>query len=183
MTNRLMRAVPAAPWLTLGGTAALLVGLSWDVALHHLDPSLAAREGVLALTNPGHTLVAVGVGLSVAGTLLFLIGRLAAWDGRSASRRTVLRLGLLGFVALVVASVGLSAWSSVRPGVDHVHADDVAAAATCSGTVMAPNGHASAVMRHHHAAAPTDTTLHHGATAAPDRADSQYECTTAAHDH
>ena len=43
MWKRLTRAIPAAPWLTLSGTVALLVGLSWDLVLHRLDGSLAAR--------------------------------------------------------------------------------------------------------------------------------------------
>ncbi len=180
MTNRLMQTVPAAPWLTLGGTAALLVGLSWDVALHHLDPSLVVREGILTLTNPGHTLVAAGVGLSVAGTLLFLIGRLAAWDGRSASRRMVLRLGLLGFVALVVASVGLSAWSSVRLGVDHVHADDVAAADTCIGRVVEQGGHGSGAVAHHHPASPARPKADHGSTTGLDVRGTVHACTAVA---
>ena len=109
MRTRVGAAAAAAPWLALGGTVALLVGLGWDVALHRLEPSLAAREGILTLANPSHALVAAGLSLTVAGSLLFLSGRLAACDGRSASQRTVLRLGLTSFVALVVASVGLSA--------------------------------------------------------------------------
>jgi hypothetical protein len=166
MTNRLTRAAPAAPWLTLGGTVALLVGLGWDVALHHLDPSLAAREGVLTLANPSHALVAAGVGLSVAGTLLFLIGRLAAWEGRSAGRRTLLRLGLLGVVALGVASLGLSAWSGIRPGVGHPHAGDGAAAAACVGTVMAPDAHRAGAAPHRHAAVPAPPQAGQACTAA-----------------
>ena len=173
----------AAPWLTLGGTVALLVGLGWDVALHHLDPALVAREGILTLANPGHALVAAGLSLTVAGSVLFFSGRLAAWDGRSARQRLVLRLGLTSFLALVVASVGLTAWGGVRLGVDHVHADQVVAAETCTATELAHGGNGSDMTPYRHTATPTDAMTHHGVTAAPDTTDAPHVCTPAAHDH
>lgn len=49
------------------GTTSLLAGVAWDAHLHRGDPGLAASEGVLTLTNPGHLLSAVGVILVVVG--------------------------------------------------------------------------------------------------------------------
>ena len=183
MRKQLGATATAAPWLTLAGTVALLVGLGWDIVLHGLDPSLATREGILTLTNPGHVLVAAGLSLTVAGSVLFLSGRLAAGDGRSTSQRLVLRLGLIGFLALVVASVGLSAWSGVTLGADHLHADQVVAAETCTATELAYGRQAGDMTPHRHTATPADPTLHHGVTATPDTTDAPHGCTPAAHDH
>src|SRR4051794_3170179 len=77
-TNReehlmMVRFSGAASWLTLAGTVILLLGLGLDAVLHKLDPSLAAREGVFAVHNPGHVLAAVGIVLTVFGAVLFLL--------------------------------------------------------------------------------------------------------------
>ena len=45
------------------------------VYLHRLDPDLAAREGIFALTNPGHVLFGGGIAIIVAGALMFFAGR------------------------------------------------------------------------------------------------------------
>ena len=163
MWKRLTRAIPAAPWLTLSGTVALLVGLSWDLVLHRLDGSLAAREGILTLANPGHALVAAGLGLTVVGSVLFLLDRVRAGDGRSAGRQMVLRFGLLGFVALVAVSVGLSAWSNRSLGVGHPHAVVALDVDRCTAAVITPGGHGDTAAHRHEAASPHTASLHgHG---------------------
>ena len=88
------------------GAAAQLVGLGWDAVLHRLDPGLAAREGVFALTNPGHVLFAGGLVLVVAGAGLMLLG------GGRAARRT--RVGLAS--ALAVLSAGALALAATGDG-------------------------------------------------------------------
>lgn len=67
--------IRSSPIVLLTGCLALLLGLGWDVVLHEMDPSLAAREGVMAMGNPGHAIFAVGVALVVFGTALLLLGR------------------------------------------------------------------------------------------------------------
>ncbi len=183
MGKQLRATAAAAPWLTLSGTVALLMGLGWDMVLHRLDPALAVREGIFTLANPGHALVAAGLGLTVARSVLFLIGRLAAWDGRSANQRMMLRLGLTSFLALVVASVGLAAWSGVRLDVDHMHADQVVAAETCTASAMAHGGNGSDMAPHRHAPSPPHVMTHRGVTATPDTTDAPHACTPVAHDH
>lgn len=74
-----------APWLALAGTIVLLVGLGLDAILHRLDPTLADREGIFTLANPGHFLFALGLGLIVASGALSLAGQLAM--GGSLARR------------------------------------------------------------------------------------------------
>ena len=66
------RIVRTAPWVTLAGNVALLVGLARDAVLHREDPTLAAREGLFTLGNAGHVLFAVGIGLITLGMTLFL---------------------------------------------------------------------------------------------------------------
>jgi hypothetical protein len=59
-----------SPLLVLIGIAMQFLGLAVDARLHSQDPGLAEREGVLALTNPGHSLFALGLALVVSGALL-----------------------------------------------------------------------------------------------------------------
>jgi hypothetical protein len=92
----------AGTWLSIVGAMALLVGLAADVALHRLDPTLAAREGLLAGANPSHTLAAGGVVLVVAGVMLALLGR-AREAARPAGR--ALWGGLAGGIGLLAAGV------------------------------------------------------------------------------
>ncbi len=54
-------------WAAFAGLALQLVGFIWDALLHRSDPTLAARESVFSLTNPGHLLIALGMGLVMAG--------------------------------------------------------------------------------------------------------------------
>ena len=182
MWKQFVRGAPAAPWLTLGGTVALLVGLGWDVALHHLDPSLAAREGILTLANPGHALVFVGLSLPIAATLLFLIERLAVWDGRSAGQRMALRLGLIAFMALATLSAGASAWSSHRLGVGHPQAGAARAAERCTTTVVADSGHGAGAAAHHHKPAPPHPAAQPRSTGTPETTGAEHACAAVVHD-
>src|SRR5207249_11761858 len=98
----------------LAGVVALLGGLAVDSYLHARDPSLAHREGIFALGNPGHVLLGIGIGLVVVGvvgaaytslpygvwvrrsllagalTLLVVSGDIAGWEiGRASCRERV----------------------------------------------------------------------------------------------
>src|SRR3989442_6402650 len=61
----------SAAFLAAGvvGVAALLLGQAWDFYLHAADPTLAHREGIFTLTNPGHVLLGAGLILVVVGVL------------------------------------------------------------------------------------------------------------------
>src|SRR5205814_1974788 len=61
----------SAAFLAAGviGVAALLLGQAWDFYLHAADPTLAHREGIFTLTNPGHVLLGAGLILAVVGVL------------------------------------------------------------------------------------------------------------------
>src|SRR5260370_22989029 len=60
-----------AAFLSAGllGVVALLSGLAVDSYLHAQDPNLAHREGLFALSNPGHVLLGIGIGLVVVGVV------------------------------------------------------------------------------------------------------------------
>jgi FtsP/CotA-like multicopper oxidase with cupredoxin domain len=75
------------------GLVSILAGLVWDASLHSRDHGLAAREGVLTLTDPAHALFALGVFLTavgVAGAVTALIQALTAapWGGTATTATT-----------------------------------------------------------------------------------------------
>ena len=117
MLRKIMR---AAPWISTAGVIALLVGLGWDAILHRVDPTLAEREGIFTLTNPGHVLFAAGVMLAVAGALLFLLERLALRPALSLRLRLAFVAPAAGLLAL--AGVSLS-FAMASPGglTGHTH--------------------------------------------------------------
>src|SRR3712207_799953 len=54
-------------WAACAGCACQLVGLAWDGLLHRRDASLAERESVCCITNPGHLLGRVGWTVALLG--------------------------------------------------------------------------------------------------------------------
>jgi hypothetical protein len=117
----LTRLIRSAHWVTFTGVVALLVGLGWDAVLHRLDPGLAEREGVFNLSNPGHVLFAGGIAVVVAGMTLFLLGRLAGWQGQRAARRTLLAVPPIALVALAAVSFGVAMASGSSLSGRHTH--------------------------------------------------------------
>jgi hypothetical protein len=114
--------------LGLVGMTALLVGLALDSYLHAHDPTLAHREGLFTLNNPGHVLLGIGIALVVVG----LVGAsytslpFGVWTRRAF---------LVGSLALIVMSGDAAGW-----------------AASVEWTT--PTGTAAAATSHNHAAAP-----------------------------
>jgi len=87
------------------GVVALLSGLSLDSYLHAKDPSLAHREGIFTLTNPGHVLLGIGIGLVVVG----VVG--AAYT--SLPNGVWVRRGLLACaLTLIVVSGDIAGWAA-----------------------------------------------------------------------
>ena len=96
-----------AAFLSAGllGVVALLSGLSLDAYLHARDPSLAHREGIFTLGNPGHVLLGIGIGLVVVG----VVG--AAYT--SLPYGVWIRRGLLASaLALLVVSGDIAGWAA-----------------------------------------------------------------------
>lgn len=87
------------------GVVALLAGLALDAYLHAQDPSLAHREGIFTLGNPGHVLLGVGIGLVVLGVLgaAYTTLPMGLW----------MRRGLLAVaLAMIVVSGDLAGWAA-----------------------------------------------------------------------
>ena len=87
------------------GVVALLSGLALDSYLHAKDPTLAHREGLFTLSNPGHVLLGVGIALTVVGVVGAAYTTLpyGVW----------VRRGLLGgALALVVVSGDIAGWAA-----------------------------------------------------------------------
>ncbi|MBN9389751.1 MAG: hypothetical protein J0I20_17120 [Chloroflexi bacterium] len=72
MSKRLLK---YAMWVSLLGCVMTLSGLGIDAYLHGQDPGLAAHEGIFTLSNPGHLMLVVGIGLIVVGSVAFLVGK------------------------------------------------------------------------------------------------------------
>jgi len=103
------------------GVGLHLAGLGVDAYTHSRDATLAAREGIFTLSNPGHVLILAGVALtacSVFGVgVRWLSLRHAAADHRFAKALRISSVPLLGLVAL--ASFWLVSLSSESD--DHPH--------------------------------------------------------------
>src|SRR5262245_44172156 len=117
-----------APWVTLSGTLDMLLGFGLDALLHRLDPTLAAREGIFTLANPGHALFAAGLALVVASGVLFLLGQLGATA--SWLRRAGLVVLLGDLLALSLVSCGLASSTEGSVLAAHAHGPTGAAAGT-----------------------------------------------------
>lgn len=117
-----------AAWLTLAGTVVLLLGLGLDALIHRANPGLAEHEGIFTLSNPGHLLFTLGIAIIVAGSALYLIGRVVG-PGRSAARRPLAGVALVGLLALSGCSFTLAAVSDGGLLADHHHDEASASAA------------------------------------------------------
>jgi len=105
------------------GIASTLAGLGIDAWLHAEDPTLAEREGIFTLSNPGHLLLGFGVLLTCAGILSALhaawgMARPRGWLGRPAARWLFVGASAVASLAAVAFALGVSA-----DGHDHAHAE------------------------------------------------------------
>lgn len=148
--------LPASPtssrsrYITLWLAAALgmllhIAGIAWDVALHARDETLAAREGVFTLSNPGHMLIIVGVALGAAG----ILGVAFTWlrEHTVGGARTLVAGATLPILAI---AAGGAFWlaSEAEQSDNHQHAaavaahhDTEAAPATAAGSAAPEHAH------------------------------------------
>jgi hypothetical protein len=121
------------------GIAITLTGLGIDAWLHTQDETLAAREGVFTLSNPGHLLLAAGMALT-CGSLLSAV--YLAWGMSKAqgilSRRWVRVMSMQAAGAL---TAGAALFALATSASDHGHApiDGAAAAAHTHTETTAPD--------------------------------------------
>src|SRR3989442_14749818 len=103
----------SAAFLAAGvlGVAALLLGQAWDFYLHAVDPTLAHREGIFTLTNPGHVMLGAGLILVVVGVLGAAYSHLpiGSWMRRGFLAGFAVLIAVSGVTAGWAASIELSA--------------------------------------------------------------------------
>ncbi len=138
----LVRANTTAAFLAVGlvGVASLVLGLAWDAYLHAQDQTLAHREGIFTLANPGHMLMGAGillvdVGLVGAAYSYLPLGR---WGRRGFLGGA---LALMVFTGVRVGSAASLEWSlqDAAGASAHVHTP-----APSSGSVTAEQLQAAA---------------------------------------
>lgn len=108
------------------GVVLLLSGLAWDAILHSADPTLAEREGIFTLSNPGHALLAAGMALTCGGIIAALY---FAWGmthdpgllGHARTRKLATAAASFGAMGAVVFAMAMSA-----SGHEHGHAETAA---------------------------------------------------------
>lgn len=93
--------ISALPRVSLLGVGLTLGGICWDAYLHAIDPSRVLHEGVVALGNPGHLLIGIGIGVTTLAQAALACARLSRPWQRGAF--AVGTLCALLFVALVLA--------------------------------------------------------------------------------
>lgn len=132
-----------APWVTLTGVFALLSGLIRDARMHRLDPGLAAREGVFTMANPAHRMFALGLALTVVGTVLFLLGKASRRSGSSPALRafSVVVAGLLVVMSLATFAAAVSGGSH---DASHQHGQAPTVQAPAAQTTATPEQKAAA---------------------------------------
>src|SRR5205807_5838115 len=98
----------------LAGVVALLSGLALDSYLHARDPNLAHREGLFTLSNPGHVLLGIGIGMVVVGVVgaAYTTLPFGVWMRRGMLAAALALIVVSGDVAGWAASVQLSSSSS-----------------------------------------------------------------------
>jgi len=146
--------------VAFAGIVLHVAGLAWDVYLHSNDATLAAREGVFTLSNPGHALIVAGIALTAAAVM----GMATAWmHDRSVGGGGRLAWGLrAGTLPLMGLAVGAAIFVASRAESDnHDHHVLEAAGAHGHDTLAALPGTADAA-----AAAAEGDHLHTGAVAA-----------------
>lgn len=110
------------------GTGMEVVGLSLDVFLHVRDEALAAREGVLTASNPGHLLFLSGLALTLVGILMRLAPRRA--NGRwmviaiGGTFALTLALWVSGFVSSSSAHSSVHGQPDASGAITYTHGED-----------------------------------------------------------
>ena len=120
-----MRRVLVGLGVAAGGMVALVGGLVWDALLHADDPTLAAREGVFTLDNPGHLLLVAGIVVAAVGVLLGGDAALTLRAGGPWAAAGARRAAMAGVVALALSAGGVVSWASTEA---HDHAETPASA-------------------------------------------------------
>lgn len=117
-----------AAFLSAGllGVVALLTGLALDSYLHAKDPTLAHREGVFSLTNPGHVLLGIGIALVVIGVVGSAYTALpyGVWVRRAILGGSLLLVAVSGDISGWAASVQWTA-PETSAAAGHVHSSGV----------------------------------------------------------
>lgn len=138
--------------LIVTGVAGQLIGFALDSVLHSRDATLASREGVLTLSNPGHALFAVSLALTVSGLALLLLEPVIQQRRRLSGGRFVVA-ALPGALVLLLAGGAFAVAAGTGGFSGHPH--DEAMVTGDDHHAHTAEQHAEAVADHHPAAGVT----------------------------
>ena len=169
--------------LGFAGVVLLLTGRAWDAVAHANDPSLAGREGIFTLGNPGHLFMGIGIGMvlvSLIGACATLLAAAAdGWWARPGVRRAFLVVSAV----VVLTAAGVTSWAGRARHDDPAAAHARDAAGQLAAAHNNPAGDGSA--------APASGTGDHGsgdasgheAVASEDATSDGHTATSVVHDH
>ncbi|MEX1195825.1 MAG: hypothetical protein WD904_03780 [Dehalococcoidia bacterium] len=140
------RGFAAGYGLMLLGVFVLLDGFAVDAWLHGRDETLAAREGLFTLSNPGHLLIFIGLAVTILGAC---IGPYSRWV---LGKRSVALSLLVPVAAIVIAGSSSAAFATAVNNMSHEdegHVHDASAAVSDAHTDTATHGGGLSAALHH----------------------------------
>jgi hypothetical protein len=137
------------------GLAVMLGGFGVDAWLHSRDSSLAEREGVFTLSNPGHAMVAIGVVIAVLGACL---GPYSRWI---LGRKSALLSAAFPIGAVVIAAAVSGMFATALNDLSHHDASAHNDAAAHTAATDTSHAHTANVLTSNVAAVTLeDSTMH-----------------------
>lgn len=108
--------------IAAAGVISILAGLAVDAYLHGRDPNLAATESVFTLSNPGHLLLALGIGAVTIGVFGAILA-VRSSAGQNPGRLLRGRFAITTLASLIaIPATAVAVWASTASSTHDMHA-------------------------------------------------------------